>query len=243
MGVHVEQRPPHGRILISDATDAGSALRLTGFYPAIRGGTMNLRVKLDASGGAEKTGTLEVRRFAVAGDQVVGRVVSQAEREGARRRPDGRTTSQQVSSGEPLQFDRMVVPFAVGANQFQLYDAAINGPIMGATLRGRVDFAHDTISLSGTYIPLYGVNAALGVVPLIGDLLKGRDNEGIFGITFAVQGRTANPDVSVNPAAIFAPGFLRQIFEFNNQPTLQLPQPAAQGPAAQAGGWPAATAH
>ena len=243
MGVHVEQRPPHGRVLISDATDAGSALRLTGFYPAIRGGTMNLRVKLDGSGGAEKTGTLEVRKFRRR--RRPGRWEGGfAGGEGRRpARPDGRTTSQQVSSGEPLQFDRMVVPFAVGVNQFQLYDAAINGPIMGATLRGRVDFAHDTISLSGTYIPLYGVNAALGVVPLIGDLLKGRDNEGIFGITFAVQGRTANPDVSVNPAAIFAPGFLRQIFEFNNQPTLQLPQPAAQGPAAQAGGWPAATAH
>ncbi|MGA7326026.1 MAG: AsmA-like C-terminal region-containing protein [Rhodomicrobium sp.] len=243
MGVHVEQRPPHGRVLISDATDAGSALRLTGFYSAVRGGTMNLRVNLDGSGGAEKTGILEVRRFTVAGDQVVGRVVSQAEREGARYRHDGRTTNQQATSGEPLQFDRMIVPFAVGTNQFQLYDAAINGPIMGATLRGHVDFAHDTISLSGTYIPLYGVNAALGVVPLIGDLLKGRDNEGVFGITFAVQGRTASPDVSVNPAAIFAPGFLRQIFEFNNQPTMQFPQPTAQGPAAQAGGWPASTTH
>jgi hypothetical protein len=223
VAVHVEQRGGEARMLVSDATDAGSAFRLVGFYAAMRGGAMNLRVNLDGGGGADKTGVLDVRRFAVAGDQVVGRVVSQAEREGARHKPESRKASQ-FSTEAPLQFDRMVVPFSVGANQFQLHDAAINGPLIGATLRGRIDFGHETLALSGTYVPLYGFNAVLGAVPLLGDLLKGRENEGIFGITFAVQGRTSNPDVVVNPVSMLAPGFLRQIFEFENA----APQPAPQ---------------
>ncbi len=228
VAVHVDQRGAEARMLVSDATDAGSAFRLIGFYSAVRGGTMNLRLNLDGSGGADKTGTLDVRRFVVAGDQVVGRVVSQAEKEGARYKPDARP-AQHLSSGEPLQFDRMVVPFSVGASEFQLHDAAINGPLLGATLRGRIDFGHETLALSGTYVPLYGFNAALGSVPLLGDLLKGRDNEGIFGITFAVQGRTSNPDVVVNPVSVLAPGFLRQIFEFDHSPAQQPPQrPTAQ---------------
>ena len=232
VAVHVDQRGRDARMLVSDATDAGSAFRLVGFYPAMRGGTMNLRVNLDGSGGADKTGVLDVRSFIVTGDQIVGKVISQAEREGARRKPDSRNTAQHAGSGEPLQFDRMVVPFSVGANQFQLHDAAINGPLLGATLRGRIDFAHETIALSGTYVPLYGFNAVLGVVPLLGDLLKGRENEGIFGITYAVQGRTSNPDVIVNPVSMLAPGFLRQIFEFEQTPAQQ-PQ---QRPTAQFGG-------
>ena len=232
VAVHVDQRAHDARMLVSDATDAGSAFRLVGFYPAMRGGTMNLRVNLDGSGGADKTGVLDVRRFTVTGDEVVGRVVSQAEREGARRKPDSRNATQHVSSEEPLQFDRMVVPFSVAANQFQLREAAINGPLIGATLRGRIDFAHETIALSGTYVPLYGFNSVLGAVPLLGDLLKGRENEGIFGITYAVQGRTSNPDVVVNPVSMLAPGFLRQIFEFEQGP-VQQPQ---QRPTAQFGG-------
>ncbi len=232
VAVHVDQRGRDARMLVSDATDAGSAFRLVGFYPAMRGGTMNLRVNLDGSGGADKTGILDVRRFVVTGDQIVGKVISQAEREGARHKPEARNATQHVVSGETLQFDRMVVPFSVGANQFQLRDAAINGPLLGATLRGRIDFAHETLALSGTYVPLYGFNSVLGVVPLLGDLLKGRDNEGVFGITYAVQGRTSNPDVIVNPVSMLAPGFLRQIFEFEQAPAQQAPQ----SPTAQFGG-------
>ncbi len=224
VAVHVDQRGHDARMLTTDATDAGSAFRLVGFYPAVRGGAMNLRINLDGGGGADKTGVLDVRRFAVTGDQVVGKVISQAEKEGARYKPDSRNSAQHISSGEPLQFDRMVVPFSVASNQFQLRDAAINGPLLGATLRGRIDFTHETIALSGTYVPLYGFNSVLGVVPLLGDLLKGRENEGVFGITYAVQGKTSNPDVVVNPVSMLAPGFLRQIFEFDQAPAQQSPQ-------------------
>jgi hypothetical protein len=109
------------------------------------------------------------------------------------------------------------VPFSVGGGQFVLYDSAINGPVIGATLRGRIDFARDQMALSGTYVPLYGLNAFLGELPLFGDLFVSRQGEGLLGITFAVQGRTSNPDVLVNPVSMVAPGFLRQIFEFDNQ--------------------------
>jgi hypothetical protein len=234
VAVHIEQHGAEARMLVSDATDAGSAFRLVGFYSALRGGTMNLRLNLDGSGGVDKTGTLDVRGpFVVAGDQVVGSVVSQAEREGARVKSDGRN-DQRLPSGEPLQFDRMVARFSVAANQFQLHDAAINGPMLGATMRGHIDFGHETLALSGTYVPLYGFNAVLGVVPLLGDFLKGRDNEGVFGITFAVQGRTSNPDVQVNPVSVLAPGFFRQIFEYENAAPAQ--PPPQQRPSAQFGG-------
>jgi hypothetical protein len=133
----------------------------------------------------------------------------------------------------------MLVPFSITQSQFQLHDAAINGPVIGATIRGRIDFARETLALSGTYVPLYGFNAVLGVVPVLGELLKGRENEGVFGITFAVQGRTTNPDVIVNPVSMLAPGFLRQIFEFENAPA-QAPEQPQQAPQAQTHQRPAA---
>ncbi|MGO9486808.1 MAG: hypothetical protein ACLPX9_19915, partial [Rhodomicrobium sp.] len=150
IAVHVEQKAGHPRMLTSDAFDAGSAFRLTGFYSAARGGSMNLRVNLDGGGGAEKTGVLDIHQFEVVGDEIVGKVVSQAERERARLKPDSRGPGQQASSGDRMSFDRMVLPFATGANEFQIHDAAINGPLLGATLRGRIDFTHETLALSGT---------------------------------------------------------------------------------------------
>ncbi|MBI4724467.1 MAG: DUF3971 domain-containing protein, partial [Rhodomicrobium sp.] len=131
---------------------------------------------------------------------------------------------------------------SIRSNRFHLHDAAINGPMLGATMRGNVDFGRDMIALSGTYVPLYGINAALGNIPLLGDLLTGPNKEGVFGITFAVQGRTSNPDVAVNPVSMLAPGFLRQIFEFDNAPVRELPQQQPlRRPAAQAGQPRAAT--
>ncbi|HZV20182.1 MAG TPA: AsmA-like C-terminal region-containing protein, partial [Hyphomicrobiales bacterium] len=241
MAVHVDQRHAGTRLLVSDATDAGSVFRLVGFYPAIQGGTMNLRVNLDGSGGVSKAGILDVRNFRITGDQVVGRVVSQAERETARHKQDRRNGGQPAPD-DPLVFDRMTVPFSIAGNQFHLHNAAINGPFIGATLKGDIDFSRDTIALSGTYVPFYGANAVFKAVPVLGDILTGGDNEGVFGMTFAIQGRTANPDVVVNPIAMLAPGFLRQIFEFQTAPAQSWPAEGSQAPAAQVRGKPRTTA-
>ncbi len=220
VAVHVEQKPGHPRMLTSDAFDAGSAIRLVGISGNARGGTLNLKVNLDGGGGAEKTGVIDVRRFEVVGDEVVGRVVSQAERERARVKPDARSSLQPTA--ERTVFDRMVIPFAIGQNEFQIHDAAINGPEFGVTAKGRIDFSREVLAFSGTYVPFYGVNNLLGGVPLLGDLLTGPGGkEGIFAITFAVQGRTSNPEVVVNPASMFAPGLFRQIFEFDSRPAVQ----------------------
>jgi hypothetical protein len=200
------------RTLLAEATDGGAAFRLVGFYPSARGGEVSLKVNLDGSGPAEKIGVLYARNFIIVGDQVVGEVLSGGPKNekaaAARNRPA-------AEYGQQLEFDHLRVPFSVGAGQFVVHDGIINGPMLGATMRGNIDFKRERISVSGTYVPLFGLNAAISGVPIIGDLLSGRHGEGIFGITFAVQGPTNNPDVLVNPMSMVAPGFLRQLFEFD----------------------------
>jgi hypothetical protein len=93
----------------------------------------------------------------------------------------------------------------------------MNGPILGATMRGRVNFKTQTVNLGGTYVPLYGLNSALGAIPVLGGLLVGRQGEGVVGITFAIQGPLNDPNVLVNPMSVVAPGIFRQIFEFRGQ--------------------------
>ncbi|MCJ7527722.1 MAG: AsmA-like C-terminal region-containing protein, partial [Methyloceanibacter sp.] len=116
-------------------------------------------------------------------------------------------------------------PFTVGAGKFRLKDAYMNGPMLGATMRGTVDFKAQTVELGGTYVPLYGLNSALGSIPILGKVLVGRPGEGVVGITFAIKGKLDEPTVLVNPISALTPGIFRQIFEFTGSAPDQSPPP------------------
>ena len=196
------------RILTANADDAGTAFRLIGFYRSIQGGTASLRVNMDA-GGIKKSGTLRVRDFAVVGDSVVSDVLSDPSAAAA-------LGQHQQDVKRRIVFRRLRAPFIAGGGKFQLDDAYVNGPELGATLRGTIDFNARKLDLGGTYIPLYGLNSALGAVPVLGRVLVGRQGEGVVGITFAIKGKLDDPTVLVNPMSVMTPGIFRQIFDFNS---------------------------
>ena len=205
------------RRIRADSTDAGQVFKLTGFYPNIQGGRVRLEVNVEGAGAAEKTGTLWVEDFRVLGDAVIAEVVSSVD--------EGRPS---ISSGtvagrggrrvvrEVLDFDTMRVPFSVGHGQFVMEDAYVRGPLLGATIRGKVDYKSERMTLGGTYIPLQGLNNAFGQIPVLGQILSGPRGEGIFGITFAIQGAMANPQVIVNPLSLVTPGIFREVFQMTN---------------------------
>jgi len=196
------------RILKAEALDAGSAFRLVGFYRSIEGGEASLQVNMDAGGRGTKTGTLWARDFNVVGDQVVADVLTDPS--SAAVLGDNK---KQIAKSR-IAFKRLRAPFTVGAGTFRLRDAYVNGPQLGATLRGTVNFKSQTVDLGGTYVPLYGLNSALGAVPILGRILVGRQGEGVVGITFAIKGKLDDPTVLVNPMSVMAPGIFRQIFDF-----------------------------
>jgi hypothetical protein len=188
--------------------NAGAAFRLIGFYRSIEGGEASLQVNMDAGGRGTKTGTLWARDFNIVGDRVVADVLTDPSSTavlGQDKRPIARSK---------IVFKRLRAPFIVGGGKFRLRDAYVNGPQLGATLRGTVDFKSQTVDLGGTYVPLYGLNSALGAVPILGKLLVGRQGEGVVGITFAIKGKLDDPTVLVNPMSVMAPGIFRQIFDF-----------------------------
>jgi hypothetical protein len=205
------QGASNSRILHAESEDAGAAFRLIGFYPKVEGGQASLEVNLDSREPGMMTGTLWAKSFNVLGDQVVSDVLSDPQSAAALG-----TKKKQVRQTR-IAFDQLRAPFAVGRGEFMLNDAYMNGPLLGATMRGRVNFKNQTVNLGGTYVPLYGLNSALGAIPVLGGLLVGRQGEGIVGITFAVQGPLNDPNVLVNPMSVVAPGIFRQIFEFRGE--------------------------
>ncbi len=199
------------RKFYAETTDAGQAFKLIGFYPNMQNGRAKLEVNLDARGAAEKSGVLWVEDFRVLGDPIVAEVYSSVESGGA----DG-GQKRRVEQREVFEFQRMKAPFSVGHGQFVLDDSYLRGPLLGASIRGKVDYNARRLNLGGTYVPLQGINAAVCDIPLFGPIVAGFDCQGVFGITYAIQGSMSQPQVLVNPLSMFTPGILRGIMEMTN---------------------------
>ncbi|MBU2532035.1 MAG: AsmA-like C-terminal region-containing protein, partial [Alphaproteobacteria bacterium] len=163
--------------------DAGEAFKLVGFYPNAHRGRLELVVDLDGEGAADMSGVLLVRNFQILGDELVTEMAS-APRDGIQRRRIARNGQ----SGQSLSFDWMRVPFFIGNGQFILRGAELRGPVVGATIEGKADFGARRLDLSGTYVPLQGLNGALGIIPGLGKILAGPNGEGVLGMKFAVRG-------------------------------------------------------
>jgi hypothetical protein len=213
VGLQQVANEPRKLVVLTD--DAGQAFRLIGFYPNLQGGQMRLDVNLDGKGAAEKTGMLDVRNFRILGDPVVSEVL-QTPDETRANAESGRRPGRRVER-EMIEFHLMHAPFSVGYNQLVIEDAQLRGPLLGASLRGKTDFKTQYVDIGGSYIPLQGLNAALGELPALGQLIAGPKGEGVLGITFRIVGPMSQPQVIVNPLSLIAPGIFRGIFEMTTQ--------------------------
>ena len=200
--------PNEDRVVYADSTDAGQAFRLVGFYPNLQGGRVRLEVNLDGKGAAAKTGVLNVDDFKVLGDPVISEVFSGA--------PEAANSPSKKVTREQFQFDHLRIPFSAGHGQFVLEESYLRGPVLGATVRGKIDHVTQRLSLGGTYVPLQGINSALCGIPIVGQIITGVKCEGLLGITYAIQGPISKPQVVVNPFSMVAPGIFREIFQMTN---------------------------
>lgn len=189
-----------GRLRLSGG-DAGAFFRFADLYGRVDGGTFDLQASL--AGGP---GVLNVRDFLVRNETALDRV---RQTTGA----DANAAAADARRGA-TRFERLRVAFVQGQGRIEVKDAVVYGPQLGATLEGVVDYAADSVSLVGTFVPAYSLNNLFSRVPIIGALLTGGKNGGLLGVTFQVTGKTGAPTVTINPMSAVAPGFLRKLFEF-----------------------------
>lgn len=131
-------------------------------------------------------------------------------------------------SGDGVLFTSIRAPISVGGGRYVIDGGRASGPALGLTLNGWIATNGEGIELDGVLVPSFGVNSALGGVPVIGDLFVGRKGEGIFSITYSVRGTLERAQVAVNPLSAVTPGILRRIFE--NPSDTSIPQSIAVDP-------------
>jgi hypothetical protein len=179
------------------STDAGALAKFADLYARMEGGNLDLKLQ---TGGAASAGEATVTNFALRDEPAFRRLVAAA-------------PAQSGEAVDPtlVRFQKMTVVFTRSPGALEIKDAIIYNPSMGLTTSGNIDFAAGTIDVSGTFVPAYSVNTILTRIPVVGLLLGGGQNEGVFGLTYRVQGPLSRPDVMVNPLSAIAPGILRKI--------------------------------
>ena len=182
-------------------SDAGALLRFADLYSRLEGGNLNLflRSQRDLS-----AGQATLNDFILRDEPALRQLVTA----GRPRAPEDGAAAVDPSR---VRFDKMTASFERTPGKLAIQDGVIYNPGMGLTAQGMIDFEHNQIDVSGSFVPAYTVNTMLTKIPLVGVLLSGGENDGVFGVSYRVHGAMSGPTLTVNPLSAIAPGILRRI--------------------------------
>ena len=182
-------------------TDAGALVRFADLYSRLEGGNLDLTLR---SKGDASAGEAILTNFVLRDEPAFRQLVSAG-------RPRASEDGGAAIDPSLVRFDKMTASFERSPGKLKIQDAVIYNPYMGLTAQGLIDFEHDQIDVSGSFVPAYQVNTMLTKIPLVGLLLSGGQNEGVFGVGYRVHGPMSGPTRTVNPLGVIAPGILHRI--------------------------------
>lgn len=81
---------------------------------------------------------------------------------------------------------------------------------MGITANGSYDLYYDDIDISGVVAPAYSLNSFIGKIPLVGNLLSGKDGT-VFAANYKIKGNIEDPQISLNPLSALSPSSLKDM--------------------------------
>ena len=188
--------------LVISGNDAGELLRRGKFYDNGYGGLFKASVFYKNK--TKISGSLEIENFRIKNAPVLAQIISSASIVGLL----------DNLNGNGLLFTKIDGSFDYKESKLTLKDGVAVGPSLGLTMGGYEKYGQkqNTVNVTGLLSPVYIINGVIKAIPLIGKVLGGDKGEGVFGVSYKVQGDSSNPIVSVNPLSILTPGVFRKIF-------------------------------
>ena len=188
--------------LVISGNDAGELLRRGKFYENGYGGLFKASVFYKNK--TTISGSLEIENFRIKNAPVLAQIISSASIIGLL----------DNLNGNGLLFTKIDGSFDYKESKLTLKDGVAVGPSLGLTMGGYEKYGQkqNTVNVTGLLSPVYIINGVIKAIPLIGKVLGGDKGEGVFGVSYKVQGDSSNPIVSVNPLSILTPGVFRKIF-------------------------------
>ncbi|UPG72284.1 AsmA-like C-terminal region-containing protein [Roseomonas gilardii subsp. gilardii] len=199
----VTPRAGGGRDLSVRVADLGLLLRLTGTTGDVQDGRLRVQGHWAADTPASPLlGEAELENFGLRGRARLGKLLQALSLYGI---PEALT-------GPGLRVSRLHAPFALTREALGLEDVRLNSASLGATAKGRVMRRDGRLELEGTIVPSYLLNILAGRLPLVGRLFSAEPGGGLLAATFRATGTLSDPQITVNPLSMLAPGMLRNLF-------------------------------
>lgn len=201
------QRDRGTPLLVLRSGDAGATLRFIDLYRRMIGGDLALQASLESG---LQSGAVEIDSFELRNEPALKSIISQQPiGVGGEERGSAQLSKLDV---DEIHFAKLKSEFARTTSRVEIKDAVIWGPQVGFKLGGFVDYGRDRADISGTFVPAYGLNNVFSQVPVVGMILGGGQNEGLFAINFRIHGAPSAPTLVVNPLSAVAPGIFRKLF-------------------------------
>ena len=192
----------NGTNLVVSGNDAGELLRRGKYYKNGYGGVFKASIFYENR--MKISGSLQIEDFRLRNAPVLAQIISSASIIGLL----------DNLNGNGLLFTKIEGSFDYEDAKLTLNDGVAVGPSLGLTMAGyeRYGKKQNIVNVNGLVSPVYIINGVVKAIPLIGKVLGGEKGEGVFGVSYKVQGNSSNPRVLVNPLSILTPGVFRRIF-------------------------------
>lgn len=190
---------PNGEFLLAiDSNNAGATLKVLRIYDNMSGG--NLRIEAKRNKNKEFIGHAKMRDFSIHNTPVVAKLLTVA----------SFTGMLNLLTGEGLAFSHADAPFEYKNKVLSLKEAKAFGNVMGITANGSYDRRQEEFDIKGVIAPAYSINTFIGKIPLVGNLLSGKDGT-VFAANYSITGDLSDPQVNINPLSALSPSSLKDL--------------------------------
>lgn len=183
--------------------DAGSLLSFLDLYKHLDRGRLTVGMKLAPD---TLAGVLVIDDFVLRDEPALRRLVIEGapplDTEGRRQKIDANA----------IAFNKLQVRFRRDGSRLDLSEGTMHGQAIGLTVQGSLDYVHDQVDMSGTFVPVYAFNNLFAKIPVVGLILAGGSDEGLIGVNYRITGSASAPTLNINPLSAITPGIFRQIF-------------------------------
>jgi hypothetical protein len=193
--------------LLVKSDNAGALINALGISKNIRGGALNVDATfVNANNKLTAQGTIVMHDFVAIKTPLLGKILTLASLQGIG----------DILNNQGITFKKFEAPFTLAGGIITVTDAKSSGSSVGITSSGTINLTKSEVDLKGAIVPAYEINKAFGKIPLIGNLLVGKKNEGLIATNYRIKGPYDDVKASVNPLSILTPGVLRNIFDIGD---------------------------
>jgi len=171
------------------------------FFQGLEGGNLNFLSNFDNK---ESTNLLNINNFKLNEAPALAKLLSLADLKGLT----------DTLKGDGISFDTLSVKYSSNSSKMTIQEIFMIGPSISILMDGYVEKKNGLVSLKGTLVPAKTLNNLISRIPVVGDLLIGKEiGEGVFGISFKIKGLPNNLKTTVNPVKTLTPRFITRAIE------------------------------